>query len=687
MIRKTISALTALMMLLTAFVAAAETAPEPDYTTGTPWLYVDLIGNVTEETEANLKDNFALAANKEKLLKLEIPTGYPCIGIGEERVLQTQKDLARMFTEGTAVTREAKLAFDLFALLTDWDSRNAAGVAPLKKQTDAVEQIASLDELNRYFTEVAPEEQLACPWDCVGEKDDTNSEQWVIEISWTNLLVSDSAEYTSETPSGKKQLEAKIRLARNMLAKLGYTAEEADAKIEACLSLERMLAPTVYTMEEQTVTGFEARSTNPRTREELAEAGGRIPLLAYIEKAVGLPAFDRYNVLAPENLAALSRLYTDENLEMIKSYVIVHGVIDRAGDLDRESYEWKYVCDHVDFGEVTIPDDAASFSQYVTDRLPWAVARLYTETYLKPEDKERLTSLAEDMVAAYHRIIEEAEFLSDETKAKAIDKLESIRFLILYPDDWTPYNYDGLEIKTAGEGGTLYDAVTAILRYRRLQKAAAFGKVPEAALWTGVSTPQKVSCNYDSRNNTVFVGGGMAGGSMYNSEMRDEEVYGKIGFYIGHEISHAFDRSGAMTDKNGNRVQWWTDGEMAAFMEKNRKLADYFSAIHPWEGVSWNGDTKTGEACADMGGMKCMLMLAKEKENFDYDLFFRSYAECHLLKLTPEYAMAAKFPDVHPLNYLRINTVLQQFDEFLDFYGIKEGDGMYLAPEDRVNIW
>ena len=687
MIQKTISVLTALAILLTAFAAAAETAPEPDYTTGTPWLYVDLIGNVTEETEANLKDNFALAANKEKLLKLEIPTGYPCIGIGEERVLQTQKDLARMFTEGTAVTREAKLAFDLFAMLTDWDSRNAAGVAPLKKQTDAVEQIASLDELNRYFTEVAPEEQLACLWGCVGEKDDTNAEQWVIEISWTNLLVSDSAEYTSETPSGKKQLEAKIRLARNMLAKLGYTAEEADAKIEACLSLERMLAPTVYTMEEQTVTGFEARSTNPRTREELAEAGGRIPLLAYIEKAVGLPAFDRYNVLAPENLAALSRLYTDENLEMIKSYVIVHGVIDRAGDLDRESYEWKYVCDHADFGEVTIPDDAASFSQYVTDRLPWAVARLYTETYLKPEDKERLTSLAEDMIAAYHRIIEEAEFLSDETKAKAIDKLESIRFLILYPDDWTPYNYDGLEIKTAGEGGTLYDAVTAIRRYKRLQNAAAFGKAPEAALWTGVSTPQKVSCNYDSRNNTVFVGGGMAGGGLYSSDMRDEEVYGKIGYYIGHEITHAFDRSGAMTDKNGNMVQWWTDGEMAAFMEKNRKLADFFSAIHPWEGVNWNGDTKTGEACADMGGMKCMLMLAKEKENFDYDLFFRSYAECHLLKLTPEYAMAAKFPDVHPLNYLRINTVLQQFDEFLDFYGIKEGDGMYLAPEDRVNIW
>ncbi len=88
-----------------------------------------------------------------------------------------------------------------------------------------------------------------------------------------------------------------------------------------------------------------------------------------------------------------------------------------------------------------------------------------------------------------------------------------------------------------------------------------------------------------------------------------------------------------------------------------------------------------------MGGMKVALMMAKEKEDFDYDLFFRSYANMHLLKLTPEYAIAAKFPDPHPCCYLRINTTLQQFDEFLDFYDIKEGDGMYLAPEDRVNIW
>ena len=340
----------------------------------------------------------------------------------------------------------------------------------------------------------------------------------------------------NETPSGKIQLEAKTRLAKNMLMKLGYTAEEADAKIEACLSFERMLAPTVYTEEEQSVTDFLARSDNLCTREELVEAGGRIPLLNYIEKAVGLPALDRYNVMAPENLAMLSRLYTDENLEMIKSYVIVYGVIDRAGDLDRESYEWKYVCDHADYGEVTIPDDAETFALYVTDWLPWAVSRLYSETYLKSEDKERLTELAEKKIAAYHRIIVEADFLSDETKAKAIDKLDSIQFQILYPDDWTPYSYDGLEIKTAAEGGTLYDAVTAVRRYRREKRAAAFGKAPQTGLWSGMAKPQTVNCSYDGGDNTVFVGGGLAGGDMYNSGMRDEEFYGKIGFLSGMRL-------------------------------------------------------------------------------------------------------------------------------------------------------
>ena len=683
--RKAIFILLILVMILTALSAAAETEPAPDYTTGTPWLYVDLIGNVTEETETNLKDNFALAVNKEALLKLEIPEGMPAYGTAESTFFQAREDIAKMFTEGTASSHDAQLAFDLYGLMMDWDSRNALGAAPLKEETDAVERIASIDELNRYFTEVPYEHQMPAPWDCGAEEDSWNEGKWVINIGWADLLKEDSAEYADETLPGKNRREAKTALAKNTLIKLGYSAAEADGKIEACLAFEEMLAPAIYTSEEQSLTGFYSRLNNPYTREELEEAIGRLPLFGYIENACGYPEFDRYNLLCPENFSALSRLYTDENLELIKSYMIVHGVIDRAGYLDRESYELKYISDHIDYGDVTIPEDAIAFEEYVETQLPWAVSRLYTETYLHQEDKERLTGLLEKMVVVYHQIIEDAEFLSDETKAKAIDKLESIEFQVLYPDDWTPYAYNGLEIRSAADGGTLYDAATAIMKYKQQEKAAAFGKEPDKSKWRGVF-PHSPNCMYGG-NNRVYVTGAIAQGEMYNSAMSDEEVLAKIGFFLGHEITHAFDRAGAMTDKNGNWVQWWTDEEIALFQKKNQKLADYFSAIHPWEGISWNGDTKTAEACADMGGMKCLLLMAKEMEDFDYDQFFRFFAEGELFKLTPEYAMSSKFQDVHPLNYLRINTTLQQFDEFLDFYGIREGDGMYLAPEGRVNIW
>ena len=168
--------------------------------------------------------------------------------------------------------------------------------------------------------------------------------------------------------------------------------------------------------------------------------------------------------------------------------------------------------------------------------------------------------------------------------------------------------------------------------------------------------------------------------------MSDEEVLARLGTAIGHEISHAFDRTGAKFDKDGNMKNWWTQEDKEEFKKRNAKLAAYYDSIHPWEGQDLEGGGKTGEACADMAGMKVCLKIAGEKENFDYDKFYRAYANLWMMKANLLTAQAL-VEDVHPMNYLRINCTLQQFDEFLDQYGITEGDNMYLAPEDRVNIW
>ena len=180
--------------------------------------------------------------------------------------------------------------------------------------------------------------------------------------------------------------------------------------------------------------------------------------------------------------------------------------------------------------------------------------------------------------------------------------------------------------------------------------------------------------------------GAFSQGAMYRSDMSDEELLAKLGWVIGHEISHAFDSSGAQFDKDGNMADWWTEKDYAAFLARNEKMVAYYNNMHPWAGQDFHGSIMTGEACADMAGMKVVLRIASKIKGFDYDKLFRSFTDVWLVKQTIQ-SSYAQINDPHPMGYLRINCTLQQFDDFLNFYGIKQGDGMYLAPEDRVTIW
>ena len=312
--------------------------------------------------------------------------------------------------------------------------------------------------------------------------------------------------------------------------------------------------------------------------------------------------------------------------------------------------------------------------------LEWPVARLYTEKYLKQEDKDRISAMVDDILADYHGILEDADFLSEETKAKAVEKLEAIQKYILYPDDWSKYSCEELSFATKEEGGNYWDALEAIGRFRIAKSVKEYSEPVDKAKW--IETPHTVNCFYSPQTNGIYIMGAFARGGFYNSEMSDEELYGAIGTAIGHEISHAFDSKGAQFDKTGDMRSWWTEEDYAKFLERNKKMVDFYNAMHPWEGQDFYGSIMTGEACADMAGVKVMLKIAEEHPDFDYDKFFRTFANNWLTKDTLQRAYV-RINDTHPMCYLRINATLQQYDEFLDYYGITEGDGMYLAPEDR----
>ena len=663
--------------------ASEESLDIKDYSNGTPWAMIDLDGVVTPDTPADAKDNFALFANKDDILSLELQKDESLLGTMYDVIRAGEEDELRMFDGDEPESHDAKLAYNLYHLMMDWDSRNKAGVEPLKKQTDAVESLDTIDKLTDYLSDTPKAEQLSSLWYAGSDKDMEDSAKNIIKVSNDRLMLQDSAEYSKPTEYGTVLKDAKMKLAKRMLVKLGYTEDEAQQKIDNALAFETKLAPSVYTAEEQGSEDIIERTNNHYTRDELKEAEGRLPILELLDNT-GYPENADYVVYNPGALEKLNELYTEENLPLMRDLIIVKGVISASSDLDRECFEWSEECANEIEGIDTEPDDKSTAAISVSGMLKWPVAQLYTETYLHEEDKERITGLVNEIKEAYHGILEDADFLSDETREKAIEKLDAIEPRVLYPESWEKYECKGLDFKGPKDGGTLWEALQAVKAYQIKEEVDEFSNPVDKKKWS--VSPQTFNCGYEPLTNSIYILGAYARGNIYNSEMSDEEVLAKLGVSIGHEISHAFDRTGAQFDKDGNMKNWWTGEDKEEFKKRNAKLAEYYNAIHPWEGQDLKGSIMTGEACADMAGMKVALRVASEKKNFDYDKFYRAFANLWLAK---ENLMVARgsIEDEHPLNYLRINCTLQQFDEFLDYYGITEGDNMYLAPEDRVNIW
>ena len=590
----------------TSAAAGGAVPDKPDYTTGTPWLDCDLAGNVTEATQASLKDHFALAVNKERLLALEIPEGYPAGGTMSDLTLQNVRDIREMFLGKAPTAHDAKLAYDLFWLMMDWEGRNARGAAPLKRAVDAVEAIDTVDALTAYFLGTPPEEQLAQLWDFSTGSDFKDSSRNLLAIAWKEkqLLLKDSAEYVKLTDYGRMRKEAVTALAKKLLVKLGYSEAEALKKIENCFAIEALMAPTIPTSEQMQSPDFIASVYHIYSEDEVRTMQGKVPVLQRAA-ADGYPAAERYLVASPDFLSKLDELFTPENLPLIRDYMIVHGAINNAGYLDRECYEWQVEYGNALTGSSGILPDADVFAPAVAEILDWPVARLYSETYLKQADKDRITALVDKIIEAYHGIIEEAGFLSDATKAKAIEKLEAIEKNILFPDSWEKYECPELNFPSRDEGGTLWQALARINAFKLARDVKEYSEPVDREKW--VQTPNTVNCGYVATKNCVNILGGFTQGRIYSSDMSDEAILGTLGWVIGHEISHAFDSSGAQFDKDGNMNQWWTYEDFAAFTKRNEKMAAYYNAMHPWAGQDFYGGIMTGEGCADMGGMKAVL--------------------------------------------------------------------------------
>ena len=256
---------------------------------------------------------------------------------------------------------------------------------------------------------------------------------------------------------------------------------------------------------------------------------------------------------------------------------------------------------------------------------------------------------------------------------------------ILYPDGGY-FDYSGLKLTPADEGGTLLGNYFALKAYNDKLEAALIGKPARASATWLYARPTMQNCFYDSVSNSINIFPGYITSAMYGADMSTEELLPGMGFVIAHEISHAFDYSGSQFDAFGQPEAIFADADVQEFLTIRQKIADRYSSFEVLPGAAVDGETVSIEAIADLCGLQAVLARASRIENFDYEKFFGQLARSWATVYSPAYADML-LVDAHAPSNLRVNASVQMLDEFYDTYGASAGDAMYLAPDERITMW
>lgn len=674
---KRAAALLMALMLLSAPAASAYADGET-LDDGSPWVDYDLRENVqaVAERPKSPNDDLYLYVNYDWAKETEIRPGYRSESaftmVSDEIREMTQAVLTDESLEGD----DAALVQGLYNAFLDWDARNALGVEPVQKIIDRIRAVSDLEGLTALFCDMdAHAGQFISFVSSTGFND---PETYLLSIDPMGLLLGDSAEYAERTEMGERYEAAYREAAAKMLPKFGYTEEEASEMLDRAFALETELAGGIMSSAESMSPDYIQKINNEMNPEEACALCKSFPLSDILE-AWGYGAAERCVVSEPAYLEKLDAVYTPERLEDLKNYLIVCDILDNMSVLDRDSYEISIAFNNAANGSTGATPDEEVATQLVRSALMTPMDRAFLARYDAAKMKEDITRICRETVDYYRRMLAEEDWLSAETREKAVEKLDAITINAVYPEKWR--DYSGLSL----EGLGFYDAMTAIGDFNTAYNLSLLNTKIDHELWQ-FDTLQ-TNASYNPQDNSINIFRGILGGTFYREDMSTEELYAGIGSVIGHEISHAFDTNGAQFDATGALNNWWTEEDYSAFLGRAQKLIDYYDTIIAFGGYQVQGQNVQTEAIADMAGLKCMLGLLEQKGDVDYRVFFEAYAKLWARLNTRETEYYCLMQDPHPLHYLRTNVTVQQFDRFLEAFDIQEGDGMYLDPAERVLVW
>ena len=627
-----------------------------------------------------IKDDLYEAVNGGWLKTAKIPDDKPATGGFNDLVDEIDKQLMDDFDAyATGKEKSDDSRFNemikLYRLAKKFDWRKKVGPQLLKRMLASVENLNSYEDYQSQWKNWILA-GMPSPISFDIDANMKNATVYALFASSPSLILPDKSYYEAEKKAQHDQLlQLWSSMVEALMDKLGYSKEEAKKIIDDAIKFDALLAPNVKSAEE---AADYSKMYNPQTVAELASATDQLDIAAIIKQLVGEKP-EKVIVTEPEYFKALNEILQD-NFELFKNWALIRVIRENASYLDDEMREINGRYGRALSGSKK-PVSQRKFAFYLArDMFSQVAGDYYGKKYFGPQAKADVHHMVEQMIKVYKGRLTNNQWLSKDTRDKAILKLDKLGIQVGYPDK-IPALYDQFKVD---EEESLIANLNQLTVTANKELFNRWNKPVDRMRWE--MSAATVNAYYHPFKNIIVFPAAILQAPFYSLKQSSSQNYGGIGAVIAHEISHAFDNNGSLFDEFGNLNNWWTDEDSAHFKQLAQKMIEEFDGI-PFAGQKVNGKLTVSENIADAGGLSCALEAAKTEADFNAQEFFINWATIWRMKATEQYMQLLLSIDVHAPQKLRANIQAENLDDFYRAFDIKPGDEMYRAPEDRVHIW
>jgi predicted metalloendopeptidase len=634
------------------------------------------------------QDDFFDYVNGTWVNNTEIPADKARWGTFDALGEQSQKDVRALVDEVSAAEDVAtgsptQKIRDFYNSYMDAEAATAKGIAAISKDLAGITAISDMDGVFSTFSSLGIYGMTA-PIGVGIFSDMKDPDVNAIYVVQDGLTLPDRDYYLKDDEQFVTGRQLYLEYATNVFEQAGY--ENGADRAESLLALETRLAEVMWTKEENRDW---SKRYNPMNIDELNEMAPQINWVLAFETAQ-IPIDSQFLVSQPSYFESAGKIIADTPLETWKDYLTFQTINAFAPVLGDQYAELSF--NFFRKGLSGVDEQEPRWKRAVNSvngNMGELLGQLYVEKFFEVESKRRMDIMIQNLIKAYEVSILELEWMSEDTKQQALDKLHKFTPKIGYPDKWI--DYTKLEIVE----GNLVTNIKNSATFAYNREIDKLDKPVDKTEWG--MTPQTVNAYYNPVWNEIVFPASILQPPFFNVHADEAVNYGGIGAVIGHEIGHGFDDAGRRFDGDGVLRDWWTEEDTVKFDERKNALAAQYDSYEVIDGMTINGQFTSGENIGDLGGLSIaylaykMSLDGKEAPVIDGwtgdQRFFLGFAQVWRSKARAEETKRRLTVDPHSPPKFRANGAAVNVPEFYAAFDVKEGDGMYLAPEERVKIW